>query len=227
MRAHFPDVYASLLEAGAHDVDLRPKLPGAVRPDAEELAYVGVRRPVIELALRRAALAQPGIDVRDNVRVTGLAGGAGRVSGVLLEEGTVRADLVVDALGRTSPAPDWLAGIGARAPRVDRAECGVIYYSRYYHVRARETLPDGPWIPTPRAMLPYAAFSSFPGDNDTFAAVLAILPEDGALKVYGTRRHMKQQSPPCRPSTRGRIGQTRVRTCCRWETCRTHFAATW
>src|SRR5262252_6400370 len=26
MRAHFPDVYASLLEAGAHDVDLRPKV---------------------------------------------------------------------------------------------------------------------------------------------------------------------------------------------------------
>jgi len=114
------------------------RLPGAVRPDAEELAYVGVRRPVIEWALRRAALAQSGIDVRDNVRVTGLAGGAARVSGVLLEEGTVRADLVVDALGRTSPAPDWLTGIGARAPRVDRAECGVIYYSRFTTASERE-----------------------------------------------------------------------------------------
>jgi 2-polyprenyl-6-methoxyphenol hydroxylase-like FAD-dependent oxidoreductase len=59
----------------------------------------------------------------------------------------------------------------------------VIYFSRYYRVRAGETLPDGPWIPTPRAMLPYAAFSSFPGDNDTFAAILAIRPDDEALKA--------------------------------------------
>jgi 2-polyprenyl-6-methoxyphenol hydroxylase-like FAD-dependent oxidoreductase len=183
MRTHFPDVYALLLEAGAHDLDLRPKLPGAVRLEDEELAYVGVRRPVIEWALRRAALAQPGIDVRDNVRVSGLIGGDGRVSGVLTEDGAVQADLVVDALGRTSPTPDWLARIGASAPRVERAECGVIYYSRYYRVRVGETLPDGPWIPCPRAMLPYAAFSSFPGDNRTFAAVLAIPPEDAELKV--------------------------------------------
>ena len=183
MRTHFPDVYASLLASGAHDVDLRPKLPGALRPEDEELAYVGVRRPVIEWALRRAALAEPGIDVRDTVRVTGLAGGDGRVRGVRLEEGALRADLVVDALGRTSQVPDWLTRIGAAAPRVDRAECGVIYYSRYYQVRPGETLPDGPWIPTPRAMLPYAAFSSFPGDNRTFAAVLAIPPEDAELKM--------------------------------------------
>jgi 2-polyprenyl-6-methoxyphenol hydroxylase-like FAD-dependent oxidoreductase len=37
-------------------------------------------------------------------------------------------------------------------------------------------------------MLPYAAFSSFPGDNGTFAAVLAIPPGDGALKVLRHQR---------------------------------------
>ena len=117
------------------------------------------------------------------MRVVGFAGGAGTVEGVRTDGGPVPAELVVDALGRTSPAPAWLASLGAAPPRVDRAECGVVYYSRYYRVRPGEMLPDGPWIPTPRAMLPYAAFSSFPGDNRTFAAVLAIPPEDGALRV--------------------------------------------
>jgi 2-polyprenyl-6-methoxyphenol hydroxylase-like FAD-dependent oxidoreductase len=37
-------------------------------------------------------------------------------------------------------------------------------------------------------MLPYAAFSSFPGDNGTFAAVLAIPPEDHDLKVLRDAR---------------------------------------
>jgi 2-polyprenyl-6-methoxyphenol hydroxylase-like FAD-dependent oxidoreductase len=37
-------------------------------------------------------------------------------------------------------------------------------------------------------MLPYAAFSSFPGDNRTFAAVLAIPPEDTALKALRHER---------------------------------------
>ena len=188
LRAHLPDVYTALLNAGAEELDLRPKLPGALRPEDEELAYLGVRRPLIEWALRRAALAQPGIDVRDRVQVTGFAGGDGTVQGVRTNQGTLTADLVVDALGRTSPAPAWLERIGARPPRVERTECGVVYYSRYYRVRDGETLPDGPWIPTPRAMLPYAAFSSFPGDNRTFAAVLAIPPEDQALKALRHER---------------------------------------
>src|SRR5262249_249098 len=45
------------------------------------------------------------------------------------------------------------------------------------------TLPDGPWVPTPRGILPYCLFSSFPGDNRTFGALLAILPQDNELKI--------------------------------------------
>jgi 2-polyprenyl-6-methoxyphenol hydroxylase-like FAD-dependent oxidoreductase len=188
MRTHFPDVYAALLKAGAQDFDLRPKLPGSLRPEDEELAFIGVRRPLIEWALRQAVLAQPGIEVHDRVRVTGFTGSDAIVRGVSTDSGDIRADLVVDALGRSSPAPDWLTRIGAAAPRVDRSECGVIYYCRYYRVRDGEALPDGPWIPTPRAMLPCAAFSSFPGDNGTFGAVLAIPPDDSALKVLRHER---------------------------------------
>jgi 2-polyprenyl-6-methoxyphenol hydroxylase-like FAD-dependent oxidoreductase len=183
MRAHFPDVYSNMLDRGGQEMDLRPKLPGQPVPEDEELAYVGIRRPLIEWALREAVLTQTGIEIKDNVRVAGLLGDGGRVTGVLTDKGDLTADLVVDATGRSSPAPEWLAAIGAAGPRIASNECGVVYYSRYYRLRDGETPPDGPWIPTPRAMLPYAAFSSFPGDNRTFAAVLAIPPQDRDLRV--------------------------------------------
>src|SRR5262249_41677631 len=66
---------------------------------------------------------------------------------------------------------------------LETSDCDVLYYTRYYRVRHGETLPDGQWIPTPRGILPYCLFSSFPGDNRTFGALLAILPQDRELKV--------------------------------------------
>ncbi|MGZ3444168.1 MAG: FAD-dependent monooxygenase [Myxococcaceae bacterium] len=183
MRAHLPDVYASLLEAGAEELDLRRKVPGPHRAGDEDLVYLGVRRPLIEWALRKAVLSQPQIELLPQTRVLGLLGDSGSIEGARTDHGDLRADLVVDALGRTSPAVAWLSAIGAPLPHIETRDCDIVYYSRYYRVRDGETLPDGPWIPTPRAMLPYAAFSSFPGDNRTFAAVLAILPQDRELKA--------------------------------------------
>jgi 2-polyprenyl-6-methoxyphenol hydroxylase-like FAD-dependent oxidoreductase len=186
LRALFPDVYRALLEAGAHDVDLRPKLRGALRPEDEELQVLGVRRPLIEWGLRAAVLREPGISVRSDVQVAGLDGTTGevpRVTGVLTSDGAVRADLVVDAMGRRSPVPDWIEALGGRRMHEASSDCGVIYYTRYYRVREGASLPDGPWVPTPRADLGYGLFSSFPGDNDTFAGLIAIPPGDQALKV--------------------------------------------
>src|SRR5215216_6261863 len=51
-----PDVLDALLEAGA---------------DPQDLA-LWVRRPVIEWALRRAAAAEPAVELRSRVRITGL-----------------------------------------------------------------------------------------------------------------------------------------------------------
>jgi len=184
MRERFPDVYRSLLDAGAAELDLRAKLPGPPIPQDEELAYLAVRRPLIEWALRDAAFAQEGIEIRAATRVTRLIHENGAVIGVESSGGTITAHLVVDALGRTSPVPEWLGRAGFDVPVEDSSECSIIYYARYYRVRDGETLPDGPWIPTPRATLPWGAFSSFPGDNRTFAGLLAIPPHDKDLKVF-------------------------------------------
>jgi 2-polyprenyl-6-methoxyphenol hydroxylase-like FAD-dependent oxidoreductase len=186
LRMQFPDVFQALLDAGADDIDLRPKLPGVTRPGDEDLAILGVRRPLIEWALRRAVLAEPGVEVRSGVRVVGLAavpGDVPTVRGVRTTGGEVRADLVVDAMGRRSPVQGWLAALGGSPMAEETADCGVIYYTRYYRVRDGATLPDGPWLPTPRADLGYGLFSSFPGDNRTFAGLIAIPPGDADLKI--------------------------------------------
>ena len=189
MRASFPDVFDALISAGAWDLDLRPKIRGPLRPEDEDLVYLAARRPLIEWALRRAVLAEPNVAVMSGVRVTGYEGEPGeqpRVTAVQTSEGRRDADVVVDAMGRRSATASWIEQLGGRPADVRSSECDIIYYSRYYRVREGASLPDGPWIPSPRADLGYAGFSTFPGDNGTFAAILAIAPQDHELKDLKT-----------------------------------------
>lgn len=186
LKTQFPDVFQALLDAGADDIALWRKLPGEVQPEDHDLTMVGVRRPLIEWALRRATLAERGIAVASSVRVVGLEADPSPtpiVRGVRTTAGVIEADLVVDAMGRRSPVPGWIQSLGGTPMSEESSDCGVIYYTRYYRVREGATLPDGPWLPTPRADLGYGLFSSFPGDNGTFAGLIAIPPGDQDLKV--------------------------------------------
>jgi 2-polyprenyl-6-methoxyphenol hydroxylase-like FAD-dependent oxidoreductase len=182
----FPDVFAALIAAGADDIDLTTKRKGPAQPGDEDLRMVGVRRPLIEWALRQAVANEPNIRAAANTTVVGLEaikGDVPRVSGVRTSGGTIEADLVVDAMGRRSPTPAWIAELGGTPMPEESSDCGVIYYTRYYRVREGRSLPDGPWIPTPRADLGYGLFSTFPGDNGTFAGLIAIPPGDQELKL--------------------------------------------
>src|SRR5215213_3193245 len=186
LRDLFPDVFEALLDAGADDIALWRKLPDTPRPGDEDLAMLGVRRPLIEWALRRAVVAEPTIQVLSGVHADGLLGNSGpvpRVTGVRLGGSSVEADLAVDAMGRRSPGPEWVEALGGTRMNEESSDCGVIYYTRYYRVRDGVTLPDGPWVPGPRGDLGYGQFSSFPGDNRTFAALIAIPPGDQGLKI--------------------------------------------
>lgn len=188
----FPDVHQSLIDAGADDIDLAAKMPGERRPEDDDLRIIGVRRPLIEWALRKAVLAEPGISIRSSetvLGVTGLPGDVPRVTGVRTAAGSIEADLVVDSMGRRSPAAAWITELGGTPMAEQSSDCGVIYYTRYYRVRDGRELPDGPWLPTPRADLGYGLFSTFPGDNRTFAGLIAIPPGDQDLKAL---RHAPQ-----------------------------------
>ena len=186
LRELFPDVWQALLDNGADDIDLLRKLRGPRQPGDDDVRILGVRRPLIEWALRRAVLREPAVTVRSAVTVLGLEvtpGAVPGVTGVKTTAGRIAADLVVDALGRRSPVPGWIEAAGGTPMAEESSDCGVIYYTRYYRIRPGRSLPDGPWIPTPRADLGYGLFSSFPGDNGTFAGLVAIAPGDAELKI--------------------------------------------
>jgi 2-polyprenyl-6-methoxyphenol hydroxylase-like FAD-dependent oxidoreductase len=188
MIEHFRDVYDELTRAGAHDVDLRPKLPGTPGPGDEDLQYLGVRRPLIEWALRQAVLAQPGVEVLAGVHVRGIRLERNRLTAISIDGRSIDVDVAVDAMGRRSGMYGWLAGLGSQPLSQESSECGVIYYSRYYRVRPGLELPDGPWLLSPRGDLGYMAYASFPGDNGTFAAVLAVPTGVPEMKIFKDER---------------------------------------
>jgi len=102
-----------MLAAGATDVEVGRKVPGPARPGDEELTYVAVRRPLIEWALRQAVMRERRVAIVSGARVRGVRVASGGVDGADLDDGHVDAQVVIDALGRTSPVRAWLAEQGA------------------------------------------------------------------------------------------------------------------
>jgi len=98
-------------------------------------------RPLLEANVRRRLLAMANVTAITGVDVAGLLAqrGSHQVTGVrvhkLGDEGAaqeIAADLVVDASGRGSRLPAWLAELGVEAPREERVEVGLRYTTRIY-----------------------------------------------------------------------------------------------
>jgi len=184
-----PDVLDGLLEAGGTWVDFLETLPPSIadrdpRPDDDRFRYVTGRRPMVEWVHARAAEHEPRVTVRRGTKVEGFrteAGAAGvpHVTGVRTSEGDLRADLVVDAMGRRSPAADWLVSAGARAPTTHSQQCAFTYYTRYF------TGPERPAAIAP-AVCPIGTFMilTLPGDNSTWSVTLWAPARDHPLKRF-------------------------------------------
>ncbi|MBP0452961.1 FAD-dependent oxidoreductase [Kitasatospora sp. RG8] len=185
--AETPDVYADLLARGAreyHDFDWFGEHPPH-RDGDEDLVTLRTRRIVLEAALTAAVQRERTVDVRQGCRVDALTveeGRPPRVTGVRVGAEVHRADLVVDASGRRSPVPAWLAAAGCRPPVVESHRAGIAYLCRWYRLRA-----DGPRDPgrvKPGSAAPFALAGVFPSDNDTFAVNVVLStgdPTRGAL----------------------------------------------
>ena len=183
-----PDVREWLLEAGAHEQDLRPSLRGAAEPGDEDLVYLWARRPVVEWALRRAASNEEAVELRSGIQVTGLETDSGRARGVATSEGVVTGDVVVDALGRYRPPAGW------PRPDAQSTDCGAVYYCRYFRLAEGVDYPQGPWLLNPRGDLGYMGFNTFRGDNRTLAVILLAPSADRELRVL---RHERAWNTAC------------------------------
>jgi 2-polyprenyl-6-methoxyphenol hydroxylase-like FAD-dependent oxidoreductase len=133
--------------------ELFPGLQDAVLADggllldmAKELAWYtpwgwGVRfsSPLLMLACSRALLEwrirralEDGVVFMSSTRVQGLLLTGGRVCGVRTGNRSIEANLVVDASGRGSHAPDWLGQFGYPPPRETTVNAFLGYASRFY-----------------------------------------------------------------------------------------------
>jgi 2-polyprenyl-6-methoxyphenol hydroxylase-like FAD-dependent oxidoreductase len=89
-------------------------------------------RPVFERVVRRRVTEVDGVELRPNCRWTDYLTDDDGVAGVAVatadgEATTLAADLVVDATGRTSRTPTWLADHGFERPETDEVRVNIAY----------------------------------------------------------------------------------------------------
>jgi flavin-dependent dehydrogenase len=130
------------------------------------------------------AAATDGVTIRRGAIVNGLlakngADGIPHVTGVRLSDGEeLHADLVVDAGGRRSAAPEWLRAIDSPGPTEKIEDSGFIYYARHYRSG------DGSMPAVISGLLtPYGSVSvlTLPADNGTWGLGLICSARDRAL----------------------------------------------
>jgi 2-polyprenyl-6-methoxyphenol hydroxylase-like FAD-dependent oxidoreductase len=188
--AHLPDVLDRLRTAGVRELGLGEVTPPGVtlrpRRDDEDVVLLACRRATFEWALHESVVTRPNIDLVEGVTVADLIGdirngGRPTVTGVRLSDGrVVPAALVVDASGRRSRAPDWLAALGAGRPSERSFETGIFYYTRFYR-RRRGRFPPGT-TGLVAGDLKWVKIAVFPGDNDTFSITVGAPVDEPRLK---------------------------------------------
>jgi 2-polyprenyl-6-methoxyphenol hydroxylase-like FAD-dependent oxidoreductase len=104
---------------------------------------VSVTRPLLEHVVRQRVQALPGVRIIEGVRATALHPSG---AGWQLEDedhNPISADVVIDASGRSSRMPHWLADLGVRAPEPEVLDAQLGYACRLYQARGPAPLETG------------------------------------------------------------------------------------
>ncbi len=197
IQSHYPELLEELYAAGARRVDLPEMLPPELKahyvpePGDEKLFVLMCRRATLETVIRRHVGALPNVRIRNRVQVGGLLtderDGTLTATGVSVRSRDgeqenreeLHADLVIDASGRSSRFPQWLAKLGLEVEEDDES-AEIVYYTRHYKLRPGEEEP-------PRGDnrgagdLGYLKYGVFPGDNGNFAIILCTDERETAL----------------------------------------------
>ncbi len=188
LESELSDVQDALRRAGACKLDMVHPLPPffgdqSSRPVDDKLWTYTARRPVAEWVFADAVEREARVTVRRGVRAEGLLTGSRARPGVLHVVGVrtadgeeLRADVVIDAMGRRSRIVEWLVAAGGRAPYEEQVDCGFAYHTRYF--RGTGPARIGPvFMP-----LGTAAILTLPGDNGTWSITLMVAADDTPLK---------------------------------------------
>lgn len=142
-----PGIGDELLAAGAEAIDAAGDIawltPGGwgIRFPSDIQSFA-CSRPLLDRVLRRRVSAVEKLAVLEGTGVTGLrlSNDGNRLAGVVVgthgagfrSEHVLDADLVVDASGRGSRTPEWLAGLGFKPPEETVVDAHLGYASRVY-----------------------------------------------------------------------------------------------
>jgi 2-polyprenyl-6-methoxyphenol hydroxylase-like FAD-dependent oxidoreductase len=183
MKEWFPGLEEELIAAGAVPYDITADINMCVRNHwlprfPSGLILLSCSRLLLESNLRRKLRQNPCIHFLEGAEVLGLQGDPDgkRVTGVRIHNrrsGSIygendfilTADLIVDALGRRSPTPEWLVEMGYQAPVESTVDSFLGYATRKYRRK-----PDTPLLvlfPTPPDQ-PHGGLV-FPEENDTMS----------------------------------------------------------
>lgn len=145
----FPNIGQELLNAGAVPIDWARELHffsrggwSATAESASELVSVTCTRPLLEATIRQRVQQLANVQVLDQCRVNGLLWDTSsqRISGVHCDRRNraipdqLKAQLVIDASGRSSQAPHWLEDLGFPPPPTTIVNPLLGYATRRYQI---------------------------------------------------------------------------------------------
>ncbi|WP_430787996.1 FAD-dependent oxidoreductase [Actinoplanes sp. G11-F43] len=161
-----------------------------LRKGTTGLLCVSADRPVLEGMVRARVAALPNVRFEEETDVAGLVAtpDRARITGVRVSEhggdGTERvieADLVVDATGRGSRTPVWLAELGYERPAEEKVRIDLTYTTRHFRLRDESRLDGDLSInPVSSPSHPRGAFFSRVGDGRCIVSMTGVLGDAAA-----------------------------------------------
>lgn len=190
LQDNYPDLLQAFYAAGARRLDFKDMLSAELAqryrpaPGDERLWVLLCRRATIETVLRRYVERFASIRILDGVHIDGLV--TAREAGILAVRGVrirrdavarcgdvILGDAVVDASGRTSRFPRWLAEQGVVIPE-ENDDAEIVYYTRHYRLRDGVSEPSRQSKDRGAGDLGYLKYGVFPGDKGNFAIIVCV-----------------------------------------------------
>lgn len=194
LHAWYPGLVQALLGAGVWEQRFEDTIHPLARSGyraprgAGEVTTFIARRTTLELAMRRYVEAQSSIRLLSGVRVTSLIvdtqAPIPSVRGVCARDASgdrqMRADLVVDASGRSSRLFAQLETAGVEIAEEHR-ESHSIYHTRHYRLRPGKSFPG--LYGLPGAAFGDMTIAALPGDNGGFTVTIGAFKDDPLLSA--------------------------------------------
>ena len=186
IRDNHPRLWTELLAAGAREITFGDALPPTLaadytfKPGDEDMSFLFSRRTTLEFVMRRYAQSLPGVTFVPNAGIRGPVverrGETVVVTGLTVtidgEDRVMNADAVVDATGRETQFPDWLAPHGLTIDQTPHP-AGILYFTRHYRLRDGQDEPGRDGAPG-AGDLGYIKYGVFAADNRHFSLTLAV-----------------------------------------------------